>query len=384
MENIKQIFGSVELKKYLKIFMFKRKLGLKHSGFSNPLLIIGESGIGKSQIVESFAKDEKMLFVKFDLSNVDSVTFNGLMITIKNENQLTHHHTIPSFIHKLKEESINGKKALIFLDEINRSSFETRNAVFKLVINNEWGVDSQKLSPNIFVVGAMNPNTDEYEDTEEIDVAFKKRFIQIEYIPEVEDWLDYAKKSKIHPTIIKILQTNKMLFVYNDPENKKGLDPRTWEDLSYAIYAAEKLYPNSSETIYEILQMYAPYFYEKLGYFFDKNRKELLSISDIDKIAKTKTFEQTMELVSSEYKKLSSPRKIELLKDATDGLLHDMISSRAVAVVLKLTQVEHLLSVYNPLLSNLQNSQKARDIVDKTENIDSLYKLNLFDNIFVD
>ena len=137
MNKIKEIKGGKNLKDIIEIFRIKRQLGLKHSGFSNPLLIIGESGIGKSQIVEQYAKEKNMLFVKFDLSNVDSTTFNGLMITMKKEDEVVHYHTIPKFIDQLNKEVSESKEALIFLDEVNRSSYETRNAVFKLVINND-------------------------------------------------------------------------------------------------------------------------------------------------------------------------------------------------------------------------------------------------------
>lgn len=379
--KIKQLLGAQELEKYLKLFMIKRELGLKQSGFSNPLLILGESGIGKSQIVEAFAKKEKMFFVKFDLSNVDSTTFNGLMITTNNGDDITHYHTIPSFIKRLKTEAQKGSKALIFLDEINRSSYETRNAVFKLVINNEWGVDSTKLSENIFVVAAMNPNNSDYGDTEDLDTALKKRFISIEYVPDVKDWLRYAKKAKIHPNVTKILNFNRDLFVYNDPENKTGLDPRSWEDLSYALYAADELYPKDLKVTYNILEMYAPYFHKKLRFYFQDSNNQL-SIEEIETTMRDKGRLSEIPLhIKTLYKKTSAPRKIELLKDALEYYMEDSLSEIGFTTILKLSSEEHLLSVYNPLLSNVSNSEKAKKAVELTRKIDEKYRLKLFDNL---
>jgi hypothetical protein len=379
---MKQILGSVNLEKYIKLFQVKRELGLSRSNFSNPLLIIGQSGIGKSQVVESFAKKEGLAFVKFDLSNVDSATFNGLMITVKDGNNSTHYHTVPSFITKLKTLAEKGKKSVIFLDEVNRSSFDTRNAVFKLVINNEWGVDSKKLSHNIFVIAAMNPNSDEYGDTEELDTAFNKRFVQIEYVPTLSDWMKYAKSKAIHPKVIEILNNNKSFFAYNDPENKKGLDPRTWEDLSYALKACDKIYPGNLEVIYDILEMYAPSFHKKLRMFFTVDNKiNVLTVADIAMDVSKNKKPVASNRIQDKYKKTSNPRKLELLKDAIDDMQDGRIKNITMATILKLSPEEILLSVYSPLLSNINESLRAKEIIESTRKIDEIYDLKLFEDI---
>jgi len=377
MENIKDIEGSIKLKNIIEIFRVKRKLGLKFSGFSNPLLIIGESGIGKSQIVEQYAKEKKMFFVKFDLSNVDSTTFNGLMITIKKDNEIIHYHTIPKFIDALMKHTKEGLEALIFLDEINRSSYETRNAVFKLVINNEWGVDSKKLSENIFVIAAMNPSTDDYGDTEELDGAFSKRFIKINFIPLLEDWLDYAKKKNVHKIIIKLLENNPDLFAVKDINNNSGLDPRSWEDLSYAIQAAGK-----SNLLMDIVEMYSPKIFPRIKYYLE-NEDNYISLNEINNIVlkiKDKDLSDIESVIINKYLELPKPKQKDILNQATKSIRKNLIHEKTYAFILKTTPDEILISVFGNFLENLENSQNKL-IIDKTEKIESKYKLDIFSKL---
>jgi len=375
MNNIKVIKGGKYLQQIIEIFRVKRKLGLKGSGFSNPLLIIGESGIGKTKIVEQYAKKKKMLFVKFDLSNVDSTTFNGLMITVKNDDEVIHYHTIPKFIEELNEFVKNGREALIFLDEVNRSSFETRNAVFKLVINNEWGVSSKKLSERIFVIAAMNPSNDDYGDTEELDGAFNKRFIKVEFVPTLEDWLVYAKMKKVHPLVLEILDHEPSLFAVKDINNIEGLDPRSWEDLSYALYAAEK-----TNYIYDIVEMYSPSIYPKIEIFL-KNRKDYISLTAINDIINesSESFRTIKSKVDPMLNKLSRARKIEFLERAVNGIIINLTSDKTYAVLLDLMNDEVILTVFSDLLENMNS--KNQKIIDKTESIMNDFQLNTFSNL---
>jgi len=375
--SIKVIKGSKDLKEIIDIFRYKRTMGLNDSDFSNPLLILGESGIGKSQIIEQFSKEKKMLFVKFDLSNVDSTTFNGLMITMKEDKSVIHYHTIPSFIKRLELAAKKGKEVLILLDEINRTSFETRNAVFKLVINNEWGIDSKKLDSKVYIIAAMNPNSEEYGDTEELDGAFNNRFVKILFQPTLEDWLIYAKEKEVHSLIIELLEENEEFFEFGTfGENKKGLDPRNWEDLSYALKAIEDNCFDE-KLILDMFEMYIPFQFEKIK-FFIKNRKNYLSVYSINK--EITTSKNLKDYIKSElkpkYHKISMPRKIELLKTALNYIYIKIIDIKTLYYIILETPSEIRQTVFFKLTENL--TPKNKKIISLLEDLDKKFNMELF------
>lgn len=130
-----------------------------------------------------------------------------------------------------------NEKLVIFLDELNRSKPECRQAIMDLVLNRK--LNGRSLPSKTRIIAAINPDdADGYYQVDELDPALIDRFNVYEFIPSATEWLDWAIDNKIHKMIISFISKNQD---HLDPItasdkgseiNKIQSSRRSWERLS--------------------------------------------------------------------------------------------------------------------------------------------------------
>lgn len=90
---------------------------------------------------------------------------------------------------------------VLFLDEINRvAGDDTKQAIFQLP--EMYGMHTYRLPKRCCIIAAANPATNDYQTNDiDSDKAFMDRFLHIKIRPRIEDWLVWADKKKINPTL---------------------------------------------------------------------------------------------------------------------------------------------------------------------------------------
>ena len=124
-----------------------------------------------------------------------------------------------------------GEGGIIFLDELSRASSEVQNTCLKLV--DERIIGDRKLGSKWALIAASNRSSDDPEGGQtEIGSALANRFQHWNFVPTVDEWIDWAKGAKIDDRITTFVDFNRDHYYLFDNEHKVNTTPRTWEALS--------------------------------------------------------------------------------------------------------------------------------------------------------
>lgn len=220
--------------------------------------IVGHAGIGKTQMVESVARDNGYFFREITCSLLQEGDIampiqdtraeeDGRMARVK---YILHTSLVE--ILEYHEQNPDGW-SILFLDEYNRASSSVQAEWMNLVLQRR--VMGVELPENCRVILAENPSTDVdgFEGTDYHvnirDGAINDRTMRIRMGENLDEWIsDYAKrvvdetgKTHIHPLVIRFLsEGNREYFLDTTTEGDKKPTPRAWERVSNFLYAMEQ------------------------------------------------------------------------------------------------------------------------------------------------
>ena len=213
---------------------------------AKPILLVGETGIGKSTIVKLAAETVfKMDYVPIVCSsNGEIVNLTGLPDVTKD---YTDYKPFPWYK--------RGTDQVFLLDEINRNE-AIIDAAIELATDRHLG--NMTLTPNSRVFAAMNPSFNSRYRVAEMDYAHESRFAVVELEPTVDEWILLAQKANIYPAIINYIASNRCdldpLSNDDNVSDAKGryyhnLLPtrRGWYTLSEVLYNIEKFNDGKSK-----------------------------------------------------------------------------------------------------------------------------------------
>ena len=153
------------------------KRGAK-SDFPN-VLVIGQAGSGKTEIIRQWAKDNGINLVQKNLGTMGAGDFGGI---------LTKDVDSPKYATRIGTnemiKALEKPNSVLFLDEYNRSKTEVRGAVLTLVQNHRvWDPnepDGERFLDNfLFTIAAINPSGSTYKGAKEMDPAELSRFYSL-------------------------------------------------------------------------------------------------------------------------------------------------------------------------------------------------------------
>lgn len=138
---------------------------------------------------------------------------------------------------------VEDAKIVLFLDEINRAKPELQQVIMDLVLNRT--LHGRKLPKHTRIVAACNPLDDGYYQVEEMEPALMDRFNKYEFRPDVEEWIDWAGRSKVNKNVIDFIYKNRQFM---DPPSSKECKPgmvypsrRSWKRVSDTLNSNPKI-----------------------------------------------------------------------------------------------------------------------------------------------
>lgn len=176
------------------------------------IMLVGEKGIGKSELLTSFFTSKGMKVVPLFLGQLSDP---GDLIGLPCKDEKTGRtNFMPPYWFPA-----DGEPIVLFLDELNRARPEILQTVFDLCLNRKLA--GRKLPEGSMVISAVNAG-DQYQLTD-LDPALVSRFNIVTFKPTVQEWLLWARKNDVDARVIEFIQENQM-WLDKDPDAKEGAD----------------------------------------------------------------------------------------------------------------------------------------------------------------
>lgn len=330
-------------------------------------MIVGEQGIGKSQLVQGISRDLGAFYREITCSLVQEGDLAMPMVD-KEANKYEHEGhmgRVKFALHTMLVDLLDNAKEhpeqlqILFLDEFNRASVAVQAELMNLVLQRE--IIGVQLPENVRLILASNPSSDMegFEESEYhvnmADGAINDRTTRIRMVANLSDWVEgFAKKvineegrTQIVPIVREFLEDgNQQYFMDTTSDTDKKPTPRAWERVSNILYNFE------DEGIEYGNNEYMPFINEAVyGSIGDKVGQQFLRY-----VRENKYFIRPSQILNadeSEYKKL-----LEEFKDLNkyqEVRRNRIVETLAAFMALKKNQVDGILSK--------QNTNRLRDWV---------------------
>ena len=188
-----------------------------------PVFIWGAPGIGKSALVEEFAREVGLPCVSLLGSQLAPEDIIGIP-------------QIQDGVSAFLPPKMIARKDpyVLFLDELNACSQEVQKAVYSLI--HERRIGEYHLPHGSVVIGAGNRSQDS-AIVKTMSSALINRMVHVQLAAHPRDWLKWAQANGIHPWVINyITQRPDHLFSQPPKTEEPFSTPRSWHMLSDALW----------------------------------------------------------------------------------------------------------------------------------------------------
>lgn len=197
------------------------------------IMLIGKHGIGKSDIITSYYRQQGLPVVAFFLGQMsDPGDLIGLLHKDEGSGRSVF---LPPYWWPADNTSI-----VLFLDELNRARPEILQAVHDLALNKMLA--GKRLPAGSIVIAAVNEG-EEYQLTE-LDPALVSRFNLYTFAPTVEDWLLWASAHQLDTRVVHFIQRHQQHLDGEQPGEDEAMltaglvrtpDRRAWVRVAHFI-----------------------------------------------------------------------------------------------------------------------------------------------------
>ena len=195
------------------------------------LKIVGHPGIGKSAIVRETAIRKNFLFIDTRLAFKENIDLGGYPVPDHENRRMIYYR--PRFIPP--EQVPAGYDGIVwFLDEANRAHPTVIQTLFQIITENTCG--EHPLPEKTFIILAGNLGEgDDTTITNFDDSALDSRLSILQLRPTANEWLKWAIRNSIHPSIINYIK----LFPDRLWDEKNiNPNPRGWHQTSLAVQSS--------------------------------------------------------------------------------------------------------------------------------------------------
>ena len=201
------------------------------------LMLVGNHGIGKSEILTSYFSEKGMTVVALFLGQMSDP---GDLIGLPRKNEQTGKTDfMPPYWFP-----VDGKPVVLFLDELNRARPEILQTIMDLALNRRLA--GRALPEGSRVIAAVNEG-DQYQLTD-LDPALVSRFNIVQFVPTVQEWLLWARGAGVDSRVTDFIQEN-AIWLDKNPDAREGADTglektpdrRGWKRVSDIISGCDKL-----------------------------------------------------------------------------------------------------------------------------------------------
>lgn len=331
-----------------------------------PVMFVGSTGIGKSYLIKELAKDNNLEFIDLRPATQEVSDLIGIPksreVTYKDILKLKTMWAEPEWWPKPET------KGILALEEVNRAPEDVRQALFQLVT--EWKLHTHVLPKGWVIVSLINPDNGFYH-VNQLDPAFKRRFIQVEIEPDEIEWIIWGKKNKINEGILRFIEMfPKMLVVPEEISIEAKPTPAGYHTLS--ILLENQIIPK--ECIHEVAsgiigKEAATTFINTLHRNFEKPIKATEILKNYNSVrSKYKEFikDRRHDLIyATMVDVIAECDNTNLKKEEVDNLHLYLIDSQPETITTILLKLNHStlgkLAIYDDLVDYIKDIKKDVD-----------------------
>ena len=201
-----------------------------------PLMVWGAPGLGKSTIIRTLAKQYGVNFIDVRLAQREPVDIRGLPVPTDNGVEWQVSAEWPRD---------PDSKGIILFDELTAADRSLQVAAYEFILDRRLG-DLYKVPDNWYICAAGNRTEDRAVSTT-MSSALANRFLHVELESNTDNWLEWAAKNDIHPSVSGFIRFRPgMLFSQENENLERGWPtPRSWERVSTMM----KVLPDDEELI---------------------------------------------------------------------------------------------------------------------------------------
>ena len=199
------------------------------------LLLIGKHGVGKSEIIEEYAKSRNKKFISIVLSQRTEGDFVGIPLKKEIEGKIYSSFAPPDMF-----AEISQGEGIMCLDELPDALPDIRNAAQELIQARR--LNGVRVGDGWRFVACGNPATTLAYCTGDLRPQMVGRFLKINFQPSHREWVKYAEKTNHHRAVVSFIATySKWLFPPDELEmNLQYPSPRQWTRMSEILGANSK------------------------------------------------------------------------------------------------------------------------------------------------
>ena len=252
--NIKQ--AKNEIKHTVQAYLAKNESGAYKIPAirQRPILLMGPPGIGKTQIMEQIAREEKIGLVAYTITHHTRQSAVGLPFIREEEfdgktysvTEYTMSEIIASVHRKIRDSK--QKEGILFIDEINCVSETLAPTMLQFLQCKTFG--NQSVPEGWIIVAAGNPP--EYnKSVRDFDMVTLDRLRYLTIEADFRVWKEYARAQHLHGAIMSYLELRPKNFyrVEADVDGLQFVTARGWEDLSNLMMVYEEMDVPVDETV---------------------------------------------------------------------------------------------------------------------------------------
>ena len=129
--------------------------------------------------------------------------------------------------------NLRGRRSVLNLDEFNRAPPDILNASLQLILEHKLHTHELPIvdGRETLIVAAINPSNGNYT-VQEFDPALLDRFVECEAVADLGSWIKWGKENGVEDTVIEFLLENQSKFHFEPEDGSKGASPRSWTRLS--------------------------------------------------------------------------------------------------------------------------------------------------------
>ena len=202
-----------------------------------PIFIWGPPGIGKSSIVEQFAREVGLECVSLLGSQLAPEDLIGVPQIVDGKSRFCPPVSIA-----------RDEPYCLFLDELNACSHEVQKAFYSLI--HERRIGEYRLPQGSIVIGAGNRAQDS-AIVKPLSSALINRMVHVHLRVSFREWMEWAEANKIHSLVLDYIRLRSDHLWTQPPKHEEPFStPRAWHMVSDALHSyGEQLTDEQLETV---------------------------------------------------------------------------------------------------------------------------------------